>query len=532
VRRLLPAAAVALAAAVAPGPARPAPPPLDPVVGHGSCLVQAPARRAGCLTVRALHARGEAISPDGRWLVTFGGFDDRSALRLVRRDLRTGLLTPLGGRRGCMRLYWAAVRCAPMRLNKPTSLVFASDALDLYATAYCCAHVFGGFRLDGTTGALATLCCHSGPRGVAVGFDAAVSPDGRNVYVAGALGAGHGLAVLARDPAAGRVHQLPGEAGCVQRIASDGCGLAPSDSFAPERVVVAPDGRSVYVLSHGEVYGFDRDAATGALTPAACLSAENPLCGPLPVVADAYDLGVSPDGRFLYVVGNDGLFTGRDALAKGDALAVFARSRDGSLAPAGCIVAPGSPAPCRTAAGLAGGGGTGAGWGPGRALAFAPDLRALYLARSPLASGPSSVTVFARDLRTGSLVQAGEVVVAADEVSATPSPDGRFVYVGSGTGVEGPDAVRVYRVTHRAARRPRRPSAATAARRAATRRAPRRRTRGRAPGRAGGPRAARPRGTPRTRRRPPSRRRPRPAAASPGRPPPRPRTARHPPRRT
>ena len=90
--------------------------------------------------------------------------------------------------------------------------------------------------------------------------DAAVSPDGENVYVT-SLDA---IAVFDRDTSTGALTQQSGGAGYVS------CGDVGCE---PLSVVVSPDGKSVYATSFGNLPGhvsailiFDRDPSTGALT--------------------------------------------------------------------------------------------------------------------------------------------------------------------------------------------------------------------------------------------------------------------------
>jgi DNA-binding beta-propeller fold protein YncE len=190
------------------------------------------------LSISAFHARGAALSPDGRWLYTFGGFDESSTVRVFARNARSGLLMPIAGPRGCARLYWAAVKCTPMHVNKPTSAAISPDGRELFLTGYCCARSFAAFRRDPRTGALVkAVCCDAEPRAVVRGYDLAVSPDGRNVYVASATDTGHGLAILDRDPATDALIQPAGEAGCIQRIGANRCARGAG------RVVCAFTGR-------------------------------------------------------------------------------------------------------------------------------------------------------------------------------------------------------------------------------------------------------------------------------------------------
>src|SRR5205085_10165044 len=90
----------------------------------------------GCLSVSAFHGRGAVVSPDGRWLYSFGGYDASSTVRVFRRTGRTGLIVPVTGAKGCLRLYWAARQCMSMEINKPTSAAVSPDRRVVFLTGY------------------------------------------------------------------------------------------------------------------------------------------------------------------------------------------------------------------------------------------------------------------------------------------------------------------------------------------------------------------------------------------------------------
>jgi DNA-binding beta-propeller fold protein YncE len=98
----------------------------------------------------------------------------------------------------------------------------------------------------------------------------AVSPDGRNVYVAASLS--NAITVFDRDPITGALTQPKGKGGCVASAighakgAAQGCGLAIGLD-GPNSVAVSPDGRDVYATTHGSasVVTFIRNRKTGAL---------------------------------------------------------------------------------------------------------------------------------------------------------------------------------------------------------------------------------------------------------------------------
>ncbi len=140
----------------------------------------------------------------------------------------------------------------------------------------------------------------------------AISPDGRNVYVASALS--DAIAVFDRNPVTGALTQPKGKAGCVASAvgqakgSAQGCGLAIGLDGA-NSVAVSPDGRNVYATSHGSagVVTFIRNRKTGQLrqlppsasgciagTPTPGCTAGRALNWPDVVV-------ISPDGKNVYV---------------------------------------------------------------------------------------------------------------------------------------------------------------------------------------------------------------------------------------
>ena len=95
----------------------------------------------------------------------------------------------------------------------------------------------------------------------------AISPDGRTLYASGQAG---GLAVLARDPASGRVRQLAGTKGCVRRDGRQGCARVRG-LIDPGAIAISPDGHSLYVTTSTGIEVFARTPGTGALAQIGCL---------------------------------------------------------------------------------------------------------------------------------------------------------------------------------------------------------------------------------------------------------------------
>jgi DNA-binding beta-propeller fold protein YncE len=251
-------------------------------------------------------------------------------------DARVGALSQLPGKAGCV-----AQQDAPKAVRKD-----------------CTIARFGGHQMWGT----------------------AVSPDGRNLYVASIGGAVSVLSIRH-----GQLHQLPGKAGCLSGTGKFGCRRVPQVHLSLD-IAVSPDGRSVYLGSadpsgvYGGVVAFARDRRTGALRKIGCIG-ENGRGGCAParsVLQSVRKLAVSPDGRSVYVGSNDA----HPLAPQAGAVAVFARGHRGGLTQLpgaqGCVNRDGSD-----------------GCSPARALspeccgvAVSPDSRSVYVSSSLFSSVP------------------------------------------------------------------------------------------------------------------------------------------------
>lgn len=221
--------------------------------------------------------------------------------------------------------------------------------------------------------------------------DVAVSPDGKNVYVAAP--AGNAVAVLDRDQGDGHLTQSSGDDGCVSGSGAAGC-LEGRAVDEPTSVVVSPDGKNVYVGSEalgGGIAIFNRDPDSGDLTQepgaAGCVNETGTSCANgLTEMVGIETLEISPDGKTLYA-----LSPARDAVT------LYSRDADtGALtplpAPTGCIVGAAADG-CTVATGL----------GEPRALAFssAGEGETAYLA----SERRDAILVFDRNGATGALSQ-------------------------------------------------------------------------------------------------------------------------------
>lgn len=173
---------------------------LSQAAGPDGCIARRGAE--GCAPGRALQGPVDlAITADGRNVYTASSISD--AIAVIRRNRATGALTQPSGRAGCLSQDGGAGRCGVGR------------ALDEV-------------------------------------WSVAASPDGRNVYnVSSKVNM---LGAIARDRATGRLAQLPGRFACFIRAGFGGCpdgrGLTVAVALA-----VSPDGRNVYVASEDVYLG-------------------------------------------------------------------------------------------------------------------------------------------------------------------------------------------------------------------------------------------------------------------------------------
>jgi DNA-binding beta-propeller fold protein YncE len=299
---------------------------------------------------------------------------------------RLGVLTPLPGSEGCLvarSAHRLGRRCAPARALLGPGPFVGSEAV-------------------------------------------AVSPDGRDVYVAAS--SSNAIVVFRRDPSTGKLSQASGPAGCIAAGGADGC-AAGVGLEGPNSVAVSADGSNVYASSFrsSSIAVFRRNPSTGALTQASdgtgCLAAVAiPGCTAARALTGADVVAVSGDGRNVYV----GSFVA-------SAVAVFDRSSGGTLTQpsgsGGCMAEGGSDG-CTT--GLA--------MSAVEGVTVSGDGNNVYVA----APGSSALDVLARDRSTGALTQAtdgtgcfvnspltgcttGRQLGGADAVVI--SPDGASVYV-------------------------------------------------------------------------------------------------------
>jgi DNA-binding beta-propeller fold protein YncE len=304
------------------------------------------------------------------------------------------------GTAGCVTESGLAGECQDGRgLVGPRAIALSPDGENAYVVDEAWDSVATLTR-DGGSGILSPISTPSGCLSMTPNYDAcgegralgsardvAVSPDGKNVYVAAPTE--DAVAVLDRDAGDGHLTQSSGDDGCVSADGSGECGEGNALD-EPTSVAVSPDGENVYVASKGPVGGiaiFERDPETGDLSQdpgtAGCVSDVIGGCVKgLTQMSGIETVEVSPDGGTLY-----GLSPSSDTIT------LFTRDAEtGALkavpAPDGCLVS--KPAEgCTVANGL----------GDPRAIAFAGGNAYLASERR------DAILVFDRDATSGKLTQ-------------------------------------------------------------------------------------------------------------------------------
>jgi 6-phosphogluconolactonase (cycloisomerase 2 family) len=211
------------------------------------------------------------------------------------------------------------------------AVAVSPDGRNVYAASYASGGIAifvrnaetAGLRQIGCVRAVRT--CTSA-RALAGAASVAVSPDGRNVYLASAEA--DAVVSFSRDAATGLLSPL----GCISDDGTDRLCLTGNALKGAYSIVVAPDGKNVYVAAYNSnaVLTFDRDAANGRLTQRGCILAGAPprgSCVAGHALESPVDLAMTQDGRTVFAAALDS-----------NAVVVFARNRTtGALAEIGCV---------------------------------------------------------------------------------------------------------------------------------------------------------------------------------------------------
>jgi len=284
----------------------------------------------------------------------------------------------------------------------------------------------------------------NGVDGIDYPFRLVVSPDGKHIYVPGIYD--DSVAVFARDPVDGTLSFVE-----VQRDGID----TPNMPDFPKEAAISPDGNNVYVTTEwsngewvGSVVAYSRNPDTGALTFIA--KYRNGVDG-IDGIAQAFAVSVSEDGENIFVTGpnsiavfnrntNDGLLTfsasfvngveGVDGLSGafdfalspddeylyvgGTYISLFSRNSSGILTYVGVITNALSTL----------------------SIEISNDGKYLYAIGQDANTNAAGVMVFARDISNGTLTHIATYfngengIVSLDGMyGLSISPDGRYVYV-------------------------------------------------------------------------------------------------------
>ena len=441
---------------------------LEQLPGRLGCLAEGKASKRLCGKARALKGAGPgvgsraiAISPDGRNVYVAASGSD--AIAVFDRSPVTGALTQPPGKAGCVASAVGHAKggqgCGPaIGLDAPNSVAVSPDGKNVYATSRDGAAVVT-FHRNRLTGQLRQLSpaasgCISGlpipgcTAGRALKWPdvVVVSPDGKNVYVGDF--AGSGVISFSRAGAAGALTQLSGTAGCITEAGAEGCAKGTALNHV-EGLAINPSGTAVYPeAAFASAIGFlARDASTGALTQAGCVTSEKTEGCALgyefggvnamafsPDGADAYATSLTSNSltTFQRLLGGVGISQppgpDRQVPKKHGPGKETVSAAEGTPSPDGCTVFMRSP-----------------GCGFGRAmqapegLDVSPDGASVYVA----AFQTGAIDVFDRDPETGVVTQkSGERGCLAPAKVHGCSP-GRALG-GAGSIVVSPDGRNVY----------------------------------------------------------------------------------------
>lgn len=209
-----------------------------------------------CTQGKALDgARSVVVSKDDRFV--YVGSEQSRAVAVFSRDRRTGALTQLPGEAGCISENGSVELCTDaVGLGGPVSVAISPNGRNVYV-ASSVSHELAVLGRDRTTGTLRAIQCIENDGSVVCAsavalrqpFSVAVSRDGNRVYVAARDS--DAIAVFANDRKTGSLSQLPMQAGCISDDGSEGLcsdGRALRD---PRSVTVSRDGRHLYAATQG-----------------------------------------------------------------------------------------------------------------------------------------------------------------------------------------------------------------------------------------------------------------------------------------
>jgi DNA-binding beta-propeller fold protein YncE len=255
------------------------------------------------------------VSPDGTsaYVVTQGA----NNLVEFSRNPETGLLTKIG----CITHESTSSECATTGakgLNLPYGVAISPDGENVYVTGFA-DEAIAEFKRNTETGVLTQLAapnnCISdttlsecgtttGVIGLKEAIGIAVSPDGKDLYVAAGARSAEGDVAAFERGSEGTLTQLPGKEACISEVVT-GCTVGQYIQGS-EDLAVSPDGVNVYAnsASTNAVIELKR-TGTGALeqlaSPNECVSSKALTgCQEVKEIGGAVGIAISPDGKNLY----------------------------------------------------------------------------------------------------------------------------------------------------------------------------------------------------------------------------------------
>jgi DNA-binding beta-propeller fold protein YncE len=289
----------------------------------------------GCASTNQLNAGpgASAVSPDGKFVYSLGLSGD---IAIFARDTVTGGLTQVG----CVNSAGSGGCTAASPLSLPQDLAISPDGKSVYVAEYNNDAILS-FTRNASSGALTYTGCRSSAAGppatclastlpLDFAISVTVSPDNASVY-ATALGSPYDIVRFNRDQASGAISPVS----CISNALDLNCAqvTVPGSLVTPQDVAVSPDGKNVYAIAGGpNIAVFDR-SPSGVIAQdpgaAGCLGA--PVgCAPSHDLNGVHALAISPDGKQVYATG-----------AATNSVAIAQRAADGNLTQAagaaGCV---------------------------------------------------------------------------------------------------------------------------------------------------------------------------------------------------
>jgi DNA-binding beta-propeller fold protein YncE len=256
-----------------------------------------------------------AISPDGASVYVVA--QKSNDIVEFGRNPESGLLTKIG----CITHESTSTECATTGakgINLPYGVTVSPDGENVYVTGYADESV-AEFKRNTETGVLTQLAapnnCLSdtslsecgtttGVIGLKEAIGIAVSPDGKDIYVAAGARSGTGDIAAFERGAEGALTQLPGEEACISETVA-GCEVGQYIQGS-EDLAVSPEGANVYANSYSTNAVIElKRTGTGALeqlaSPNECVSSKTLTgCQEAKGIGATVGIAVSPDGKNLY----------------------------------------------------------------------------------------------------------------------------------------------------------------------------------------------------------------------------------------